>query len=88
MLKKNSKAVCDAIVREGGHFYVCGDVQMASDVSDTIEMILKEEAQMTSEGAKNYVLKLRVRSKIIVPIDHFKYAGSKPNRNWYSFELM
>nr|AAS93626.1 nitric oxide synthase a [Sepia officinalis] len=59
LLKKNSKSVCDAIVREGGHFYVCGDVQMASDVSDTVEMILKEDAPMSSEEAKNYVLKLR-----------------------------
>ncbi|XP_014782243.2 nitric oxide synthase-like protein [Octopus bimaculoides] len=59
MLAKNSKMVSDAIVREGGHFYVCGDVQMASDVSNTIELILREEAHMTAECAKNYVLKLR-----------------------------
>lgn len=32
---------------------------MASDVSDTVEMILKEDAPMSSEEAKNYVLKLR-----------------------------
>nr|QCX35686.1 Nitric Oxide Synthase 1 [Nautilus pompilius] len=59
IMKRHSKEICDAIVKQGGHIYVCGDVSMASDVSDTVEMILREEAGMASEDAKNYVLKLR-----------------------------
>lgn len=47
-------------MKEGGHFYVCGDVKMASDVTATLEMILASEGNMSMQDAKNFVLKLRV----------------------------
>ncbi|XP_050408838.1 nitric oxide synthase, brain [Patella vulgata] len=58
-LKVHSEKVYRAIVKEGGHFYVCGDVSMASDVTTTLEKILQECGGMKSEVAKNFILKLR-----------------------------
>lgn len=52
-------------MKEGGHFYVCGDVGMASDVTTTLSKIIQEHGKMTSEQAQSYLLKLKVRFKII-----------------------
>ncbi|XP_064613409.1 nitric oxide synthase 1-like [Liolophura sinensis] len=59
ILMKNSEEVYRSIVQDGGHFYVCGDVSMASDVCNTLEKILQNYGSMSPETAKNYVLKLR-----------------------------
>lgn len=59
ILNKNSRDVYQTIVKEGGHFYVCGDVKMASDVTATLEKIIMTEGMMTTQDAKNYILKLR-----------------------------
>ncbi len=48
------------MVKEQGHFYVCGDVSMASDVSDKLETILVVHGHMTKHEAKAFVVKLRV----------------------------
>ena len=61
ILSQNASDVYRIIVKEGGHFYVCGDVKMASDVTTTLENIIMSEGNMSSEEAKNYVLKLRVK---------------------------
>ena len=63
ILKQNSNSVFRCIVKEGGHFYVCGDVKMASDVTAILESILASEGNMTIQDAKNFVLKLRVSKK-------------------------
>ncbi|KAL5016525.1 hypothetical protein ScPMuIL_006114 [Solemya velum] len=59
VLMQNSKAVCDALISRGGHFYICGDVQMASDVTRTLQQILQKEAAMDSSHAMDYILQLR-----------------------------
>ena len=61
ILKQNSVEVFNCIVKEGGHFYVCGDVKMASDVTATLEKILSTQGDMTMQDAKNFIMKLRVR---------------------------
>lgn len=61
-MKQNGKKVYDSIVRNGGHFYVCGDVQMASDVSATLSKIFQEIGKMTTTEAQTFLLKLRVSS--------------------------
>lgn len=49
-------------MKKGGHFFVCGDVGMASDVTTTLSKIIQEHGKMTSEQAQSYLLKLRVKS--------------------------
>lgn len=46
-------------MKKGGHFFVCGDVGMASDVTTTLSKIIQEHGKMTSEQAQSYLLKLR-----------------------------
>ena len=60
ILFKNAAATYDAVVKRGGHFYVCGDVSMANDVTKTLQKILAQYGGMQSEEAKNFVLKLKV----------------------------
>ncbi|XP_045171466.2 nitric oxide synthase, brain-like [Mercenaria mercenaria] len=59
ILKQNAAVVFNCIVKEGGHFYVCGDVKMASDVTATLEKILSTQGDMTMQDAKNFIMKLR-----------------------------
>nr|BAF73722.1 nitric oxide synthase [Ambigolimax valentianus] len=59
ILLSKAEAVHEAIVKRGGHFYVCGDVSMAHDVTQTLEAILQEQGQMSAEDACNFVTKLR-----------------------------
>ena len=50
-------------MKQGGHFYVCGDVGMASDVTTTLSKIIQEHGKMSAEQAQSYLLKLRVYLK-------------------------
>lgn len=52
----------EAIVSQCGHFYVCGDVSMANDVTKTLEHILCQYGDMNPNQAKNFVLKMKVIS--------------------------
>ncbi|XP_060064662.1 nitric oxide synthase 1-like [Ylistrum balloti] len=59
VLKQNGKEVFEQILRRGGHVYVCGDVQMANDVSTTLCKIIQEFGKLSAEDAKFVMLKLR-----------------------------
>lgn len=59
ILYSNAAAVSEAIVKKGGHFYVCGDVSMAHDVTRTLEVLLREKAGSPSEGCHSFVDELR-----------------------------
>ena len=60
MLRKNGTEVYETIVKNGGHFYVCGDVQMASDVTETLCKIIQNYGKMSAGEAQSFLLKLRV----------------------------
>ena len=57
---EDTDAIYKAIDEEGGHFFVCGDVKMAHDVTSRLEQIIMEKGNMTSERAKQYIVKMRV----------------------------
>ncbi|XP_033628503.1 nitric oxide synthase, brain-like [Asterias rubens] len=63
ILKERGKHMFKCINEKGGHFYVCGDVSMAADVCNTIEMIVSEQGNMTPEQAKSYVISLRDQNR-------------------------
>lgn len=69
MIKKNGQEVFDAVFKNGGHFYVCGDVQMASDVTETLCKIIQEKGKMSKEQAQSYMLKLKVSCFMFHSID-------------------
>lgn len=62
LLKQHSADVCEKIVKQGAHFYVCGDVTMAQNVGDTLEQILHDHARLSKQEAAEYVLQMKVRA--------------------------
>ena len=57
---EDADAIYKAIDEKGGHFFVCGDVKMAHDVTSRLEQIVMEKGNMTAERAKQYIVKMRV----------------------------
>ncbi|KAL3869055.1 hypothetical protein ACJMK2_041782 [Sinanodonta woodiana] len=62
-LLQHSSEVFNCILREGGHFYVCGDANMAKDVTSALEKILQKEGNISAQDAKNVLLTLRDASQ-------------------------
>ncbi|XP_041348761.1 nitric oxide synthase, inducible-like [Gigantopelta aegis] len=59
ILLQMSAAVYTGIVNRGGHLYVCGGTEMASDVNDALEKILQKEGGMSLDAAKKYIQDLQ-----------------------------
>ena len=58
-LLEHSKEVY-AWLREGAHFFVCGDeARMAKDVDAALHRIVEQEGAMSSEAAAGYVEALK-----------------------------
>lgn len=57
--------VCDLIVSNRAHVYVCGDVTMASDVLRTLQKILQGHLNISQEDAQKYVLQMRVSYEFV-----------------------
>lgn len=51
------------LCQSGGHMYVCGDVTMATEVLQTVQHILAQEAGMTLGQAGDFISELRVRGR-------------------------
>ena len=60
MLRRNAPEVFRLIDELKGHFYVCGDIKMASEVEKTLEDIITNEGKMTRDKAKAYLRNMRV----------------------------
>ena len=58
-----------AIDEKNGHFYVCGDVKMAHDVTTRLEQIIMYKGGMTSDQAKQYIVRMRVCACILCILD-------------------
>lgn len=59
ILEKNIDEVYDAIFNRQGHFYVCGDVRMATKVEESLELALQKSGKMSIEEAKEYLFKMK-----------------------------
>ncbi|NP_001191505.1 nitric oxide synthase 2 [Aplysia californica] len=59
MLRENAPEVLDLIVKQSGHFYVCGDVTMADDVKKSLEQILQDKGDMSRAEAETFMQELR-----------------------------
>jgi len=53
-----SQSVYKQIIKEGGHFYVCGDVSMAEDVCGTLKEILRDNGH-TDPDSEIFNLKVQ-----------------------------
>ncbi|KAK3106113.1 hypothetical protein FSP39_013027, partial [Pinctada imbricata] len=61
MILKNEDRIYHQLMRKGGHFYVCGDVIMASEVESTLEQILQNKGNMSTEDAAKCLSDLKVK---------------------------
>eukprot|EP00794_Sanderia_malayensis_P014342 gene14341-15838_t len=59
LMKNDADSVCDLLMLQGGHIYVCGDVSMASDVANTLQAMLQEFAALSIEETSNFISQLR-----------------------------
>ena len=53
-MKENADLLVNLLL-EGAHFYVCGDISMARDVSYVLYDILVKNAAMTIQEAKEFL---------------------------------
>lgn len=49
-----------ALHEDEGHLYVCGDVRMARDVSQTLKEMFTKKLKLTEEQAEDYIFQLKV----------------------------
>ena len=54
------REIYELIYNQYGHFYVCGDVKMAADVTKTLELALQHEGKMSIDEAQNYLYDMKV----------------------------
>jgi nitric-oxide synthase len=59
LIEKNALEVFDAVYNRNGHFYICGDVGMAADVTKTLENVLVTQKNMSKLHAKSYVNEMK-----------------------------
>ena len=56
MLKSDqAQRICDLIVNNGAHFYVCGGTKMGNQVKKTLENIISSSGNMEAQAATAYV---------------------------------
>ena len=60
LLKLNAEEVCDFLVNPDSHFYVCGDVTMASDVSNCLENILQTHSAFSESESQALIEDMKV----------------------------
>jgi nitric-oxide synthase len=59
LLAKNKADIYENIVNRQGHFYVCGDVRMAAEVTQTLELTLHKHSKMSIDEARIYVNEMK-----------------------------
>lgn len=65
-MMKNSVDVYDKIMNKQAHIYICGDVKMAEDVTETIQNILMTQGNFSKDKAADVIKKLKVSKNISI----------------------
>ncbi|EMP37688.1 Nitric oxide synthase, inducible [Chelonia mydas] len=55
--------VHQALHEDEGHLYVCGDVRMARDVSQTLKEMFTKKLKLTEEQAEDYIFQLKSQKR-------------------------
>ena len=61
LLRRNGIDVVRSVFQDHGHFYVCGDVDMAHGVGETLEKLLVRHGKLSEQKAAEYVFHMKVR---------------------------
>ncbi len=59
LISVNFSQMYELLVSKKGHIYICGDVRMAEEVTNTIEAGLQREGNMNLEDAKLFINEMK-----------------------------
>nr|QCX35688.1 Nitric Oxide Synthase 2b [Nautilus pompilius] len=59
LILRDAKSVYRTLARQNGHIYICGDVSMATDVSEMLEEVFMQCCESGREDAKSFIHHLR-----------------------------
>ena len=60
LLHQNAEEVCNFLTNQNSHFYVCGDVTMASDVTKSLESILQNHSAFSLAESQALIAEMKV----------------------------
>lgn len=64
LLEDEGAQITHMLLKEGGHFYVCGDCKMAEEVQHKLKEVIKTHAKLSEEEADDFILFLMVKMNI------------------------
>lgn len=67
-----SEKALEVLHKNAGHLYVCGGMNMARDVSSTLQDILVNKTGMTITEAGEYLERLKVRFAVSILMSLYK----------------
>ena len=67
-MMNNMKEIYELIYNQYGHFYVCGDIKMAADVTIALEHVLQHEGKMSIDEARAYLFEMKVHFNLNIKI--------------------
>lgn len=85
MIARNFEKVHDMLFNKKGHIYICGDVRMAADVTNEIELGLKQKYKISIEEAKVYINEMRVKIYFLFVYYYNNIVIIIKNRNQFAF---
>lgn len=59
MIAINIVQMYDLLFNKKGHIYICGDVKMADDVTNVLELGLQNESNISLDEAKIYINEMK-----------------------------
>ncbi|KAL9981801.1 hypothetical protein ACROYT_G010554 [Oculina patagonica] len=63
LLKEDSSNICDLIINDNGHVYVCGGAAMAEDVNQTLQTLIADRLNLSSDDGLEFIRKMKSSNK-------------------------
>lgn len=72
LLEDEGAQITHMLLKEDGHFYVCGDCKMAEEVQQKLKEVIKKHAKFTEEEVDDFILLLMVKLNTIKKLRSIK----------------
>lgn len=72
LLEDEGAQITNMLLKESGHFYVCGDCKMAEEVQQKLKEVIKTHAKFTEEEVDDFILLLMVKLNTIKKFRNIK----------------
>ncbi|XP_076109022.1 nitric oxide synthase 1-like [Mytilus galloprovincialis] len=64
LIKRNGRDIYKMIVKENGHFYICGSIQMASDVKKMLRHVIQSWGKKSESQVDEYIDKMKDENRL------------------------